>query len=912
MKFVKNTLTLPIVAVSVAIFAAINARADVLEVGSGKAYSDIQSAIDAAVDGQDEVLVYDGTYEITDSLVLEKGITLRSVNGADVTTVRNSFVVPNVPKVQETHRCIMVSNENAVVEGFTFAHGYVYDNGVNPADGEKFGAGVLLWSGKLIGCTVTDCRMGKSNSGGALAMLSMAALASNCVVTANQSLPGGYGYTVLGVGIYARAGEITDSEISDNIYNGSTYPRGAGVHIADSGDSKIKFTMRRCKVVRNICEQASYVNYWGVPGGIYANGRNSLVENTLIAENETAGNGGGVYVSGAEYTYSTFVNCTIVNNKAGYGGGIFFNNKYGRFVNCILQGNEITGGDTCAYKPQISQYGAYGTFVNCLCPLDLSGISGSSGNEIGSATFQNGTYKLAGGSAGYDAGTTSGYSWLETTVDLDKADRIWGERIDIGCYEYFTTGLDISIVAAPQKSDFIVGESLALTAVLIPADDGAVLEWKIGDSVVGTGEIYRHTFADVGDVTVQLVVTDSNDKTYDPVEYACFVRPDVLYVVNPALNPGHVSVPPFNTQTGAATNIAEAIAAAGDGSVIHVAEGDYPIFEQLTVDKGVKVIADAGRDRTVVRRGKSNVRMRILELNHANALVSGFTLKDGSMNVSSSKGAGVYIRGNGGTLTNCTVTGCNLNADQQIEGAGVYFQSGLIVDCKICNNTNAVPDNTYLLGCAGGIRQSGGEIRNCEITGNAMIIRNGEVRSRKQPGGGVYSTGGVIVGCLIADNVCECAQGGGLYALSTLVTVSNCTFAGNSAYVGGGLYVDDDNIGTRRPTSVCNSVASGNTSEAGYADVKVVLPSTVVTYCFGPEGELPEGEGNIFGTDAGFFAPERGNYRPKRFSPLVDKGANDMWMIGSADLLGRPRVVGKTVDIGCYENQQLGMMLLLR
>ena len=51
MKLIKTAIKPTIAAISVAIFAIVNARADVLEVGEGRAYSDIQSAIDATVEG---------------------------------------------------------------------------------------------------------------------------------------------------------------------------------------------------------------------------------------------------------------------------------------------------------------------------------------------------------------------------------------------------------------------------------------------------------------------------------------------------------------------------------------------------------------------------------------------------------------------------------------------------------------------------------------------------------------------------------------------------------------------------------------------------------------------------------------------------------------------------------------------
>jgi len=82
------------------------------------ASTSIQEAVDAASDG-DTVLVTNGTYLLSVQIVLLKDVRLRSVNGAEHTTVSGARAV----------RCVYLDHTNATVDGFTLTRGSAFEDG---------------------------------------------------------------------------------------------------------------------------------------------------------------------------------------------------------------------------------------------------------------------------------------------------------------------------------------------------------------------------------------------------------------------------------------------------------------------------------------------------------------------------------------------------------------------------------------------------------------------------------------------------------------------------------------------------------------------------------------------------------------------------------------------------------------
>lgn len=239
-------------------------------------------------------------------------------------------------------------------------------------------------------------------------------------------------------------------------------------------------------------------------------------------------------------------------------------------------------------------------------------------------------------------------------------------------------------------------------------------------------------------------------------------------------------------------------------------------------------------------------------------------------------GANFAISSGGGTansvLYNCELTNnestfgggsyygqlyyCTLIRNQSQEGGAAYYSSPTI-DCIISNNT----------------ADDGGGTYSCRLS-LCLVVSN----SAPDFGGGTES--GSLDDCIVYGNNCS-YEGGGAYDS----TLYNCTVAGNSAEYGGGIYngtldncVIYDNIGTY-----------GSPNCAG---------GTLSDCCTTP---LPTGSGNLT-NDPAFVNPAGKDFHLQSNSPCINSG-NDSYVSDTNDLDGNPRIVGGTVDMGCYEYQ---------
>jgi hypothetical protein len=131
--------------------------------GWATAATNIQEGVNAATNAGDIVLVTNGVYSLPAQISVTRGITVRSVNGAAVTTVDGRIAV----------RCFNITHADAVVEGFTITRGRAYGD----LGGGVYGNG----GGTLRNCTV----IGNQGTYGAGVALRLGGTVENCQIISN-------------------------------------------------------------------------------------------------------------------------------------------------------------------------------------------------------------------------------------------------------------------------------------------------------------------------------------------------------------------------------------------------------------------------------------------------------------------------------------------------------------------------------------------------------------------------------------------------------------------------------------------------------------------------------------------------------------------------------------------------------
>src|SRR6185295_9706947 len=121
-----------------------------------------------------------------------------------------------------------------------------------------------------------------------------------------------------------------------------------------------------------------------------------------------------------------------------------------------------------------------------------------------------------------------------------------------------------------------------------------------------------------------------------------------LYVSQTCPNP----TPPYTTRDTAAHTIQEAVDAASDGDTVLVAEGEYRLSAQVTINKAIILRSVAGASQTSL---DGQWGTRCLWISNSFAVVDGLTMYAGRSDESG--GGGVFLVG--ATVRNCIIDKCN-------------------------------------------------------------------------------------------------------------------------------------------------------------------------------------------------------------------------------------------------------------
>ncbi len=237
-------------------------------------------------------------------------------------------------------------------------------------------------------------------------------------------------------------------------------------------------------------------------------------------------------------------------------------------------------------------------------------------------------------------------------------------------------------------------------------------------------------------------------------------------------------------------------------------------------------------------------------------------------------------------------------------GGGIDCEDG---STTITNNT--ISSNTAS-GIGGGMGgggiccQGGATVSDNAITGN----------SSTGPGGGIYCLGSItITNNAITGNTASGSYGagGGIYCSASSPAITNNTISENTATSAGGIYCY-----YHCSPATCNNIVAFNSSGM-YTD-STGAPAMQHDDVYGNTAYNYSGMTNPTGTNGNISADPLyvnsagGNYSLSAGSPCINAGSNAVvvsppFLTNSSgfiiDLDGNPRIVGGTVDMGCYEWQ---------
>ncbi len=235
--------------------------------------TDIQSAVLAA-DNLDTVLVTNGTYILSEQVAVTNSITVKSVEGSEVTIVSGS----------NSCRCFYVGADDAVIDGFTIRDGYAWGSWPAPYGG----GGVLCDTGMVKNCVIIT---NVAFQGGGVSCRSSGVI-DNCSVIHNRGQNGT-------AGIICWGGIIRNCFIAEN---NASYSSGGGIGVMQGA------IIENCYIVKNIASDAA---------GIFIDDF-SMVKNCTIIGNIAYYEVGGISCGDDSLVVNTIIYGNIAPSNANY------------------------------------------------------------------------------------------------------------------------------------------------------------------------------------------------------------------------------------------------------------------------------------------------------------------------------------------------------------------------------------------------------------------------------------------------------------------------------------------------------------------------------------------------------------------------------------------------------------------
>ena len=262
-------------------------------------------------------------------------------------------------------------------------------------------------------------------------------------------------------------------------------------------------------------DRCKFEHNYGINGGglylIRSNDWDCSITNSLFANNISGHFGGGLAISDSS---PLVANLTVVGNMSfgvNCGGIFFYQYSHPVFWNCIIYGNlnnvpleepvQMWAWTFDEYVPE---------FHNCLVQFGLENITGYERIQVYENCLdenplffdaENEDFHLYGESPCINAGAAETPAEILEGADLDGSWRVCGELIDMGAYEYTTTGFSettqnesiIRIVGHPTTAscyaEIELEKSCVLFAKVYSIDGKLLIERTLGNVPSGMNRI---------------------------------------------------------------------------------------------------------------------------------------------------------------------------------------------------------------------------------------------------------------------------------------------------------------------------------------------------------------------------------------------------------------------------------------
>lgn len=672
-----------------------------------------------------------------------------------------------------------------------------------------------------------------------------------CMTVQNGSITSGQGANIL-----LTAGTVEDCIIQDGLSSAGNGQGGSNISIGES-TKKINCsgTIRNCIIRRGTATKIQGYEDCGYAVWCYRT-VSAVIEDCQIYDNLTYGNingfgAGGAIGIGSNGSGVKIRRCTFVRNSGPACGAIYSANAGTVVEDCLFARNRPLRN----YSTYNDLKGSFAAVTRCAFDTALPSSANAETCVAGDLYFKD---------EENDDFTPLPYASVAIGIAADGKDAGAIQHKTVTSPEVYA----VCDITAPHAVPF----AAAFKGYAGGVGSDAVFTWDFGDgSDPVTGETPSHQYTKTGDFTVSVTVSSGGTRS----------APMTLGVTGTQRD--------FAVETVA--GLTAALAAAGDGSVITLAVGDY----SFTAGTAAPTTLDNGPSAIVLNRGvtlrggssdpstttlkisgntfanltsDSRTKRRVVRLSHPEARLENVTLFGGNVNGTYFYGGGCFIDFAGGTVSNCVVTCCS-NFGNQSGGGGIGQYGGLVTHCWITNNYSRIYNTDA----------SGGNVLlwRRAVMRNSLVSRNDAKSTNDYP---TYNVGGVglydealLESCSVCGNT---AWGtGGVRQYADTARVLNCQIQANaSSATSYHQYRSNSATGVQKFDHCACSEVIANGNKTGVVCVTGPLP--------------------VENADAG-------DYRPAFGSVALDAGAVQGWMAAAQDLQGNPRTVDDSVDAGCYQ-----------